>query len=216
MLSEEMNIEVYLSENGQKPDRKFHRRLRNELKIGEYTIYYRFLPPSNKLSILLFIIIFMGIYFLILFLIIRHILKPIRQLKKAFVHIAEGNLDKRVEKTSRDEFGELVVHFNAMASELQRMLKNRDQMITDVSHELRSPLARAKVSLAMIEDTEQSRNIRSDLDEMEQLTARLLDLYRMNEKVFKLKMAKSNLNIILEQVLGSISREELITYSPPP
>ena len=57
-----------------------------------------------------------------------------------------------VPSTSDDEFGALTDAFNLMAGRVREMVRARDQLLLDVSHELRSPLTRMKVALEMMPD----------------------------------------------------------------
>lgn len=76
--------------------------------------------------------------------------RPIQMLKGAFDQMAQGRLDVRLgDKIGRrqDELGELARHFDAMASRLAQLLGTQKQLLHDISHELRSPLARLGVAV---------------------------------------------------------------------
>lgn len=78
--------------------------------------------------------------------------RPIKMLKDAFDQMAQGRLEVRLgEKIGRrqDELGELARHFDAMASRLSQLLGTQKQLLHDISHELRSPLARLGVAVAL-------------------------------------------------------------------
>ena len=74
-------------------------------------------------------------------LISRRIAGPIKVLADASQRIAMGRCDERVNASSRDELGELGSSFNAMAAALEATEKRRSELIGDVAHELRTPLA---------------------------------------------------------------------------
>jgi signal transduction histidine kinase len=80
------------------------------------------------------------------------IISPLRQLKKATSAIAAGNLDERVNIRSQDEFGELGTTFNRMAESLATAETQRQHMVADVAHELRTPLAAVQATLEGIQD----------------------------------------------------------------
>ena len=210
-LSKAFNLEFTLSEQYKLNDdtgrpKGFHR----VYEVGPYTVSFQ--PGRNngrQYGMLLFIL-FLGIFFILLYFIIRKILKPIKDLQNVASQFSAGKLDIRIPGPGRDELGDLVKGFNSMAEDLERMLKNRDQLIMDVSHELRSPLARVKVALALLEEHPRMGVINNDLNEMEELTGRLLDFYRLGEDVFKLNMVKTDVGILLEQVMGSFDSSERI------
>lgn len=83
----------------------------------------------------------------LLYLLIRHLTKPLKLLSETTKTIAEGDYSNRVELNSRDEFGELAVNFNRMASvveqritDLSDMAEDKQRMVDNLAHELRTPL----------------------------------------------------------------------------
>ena len=87
---------------------------------------------------------------LVSFFLARSLTAPLEALRTATRRIAAGDLDARVAETTpqrRDEFGQLGADFNQMAARLQSMQQASRRLLRDVSHELRSPLARLSVAL---------------------------------------------------------------------
>jgi signal transduction histidine kinase len=82
----------------------------------------------------------------------RRILGPVEALTKAARRMERGDLSQRVAVQSRDEIGELARAFNAMAEGLQRLEKVRRNMVTDVAHELRTPLSNVRGYLEAFRD----------------------------------------------------------------
>lgn len=82
----------------------------------------------------------------------RYLTRPLRELGTAAQSLAKGQFDaKSLQKTAarRDELGELAQRFESMAEQVQALLDSQQQLLRDVSHELRSPLARLRVGLAL-------------------------------------------------------------------
>jgi two-component system OmpR family sensor kinase len=78
--------------------------------------------------------------------------RPIGELQAAVRQLASGHIDARVPaaiSNRRDELGALAADFNSMADQLQRLIDSREQLMQEMSHELRSPLARLQASLAL-------------------------------------------------------------------
>lgn len=71
----------------------------------------------------------------------RRVVAPVRAMTRASTRIADGRYGERVPVPSEDELGELAAHFNRMAETLQRVEERRRELIADVAHELRTPLA---------------------------------------------------------------------------
>lgn len=78
--------------------------------------------------------------------------KPIRQLKSAFAQAASGNLNYRLAPLMgkrNDELADLGRHFDAMATKLRFLMESQRRLLHDVSHELRSPIARLQASIGL-------------------------------------------------------------------
>jgi histidine kinase len=71
----------------------------------------------------------------------RRIVAPIHSMTRATARIADGRYGERVPVTSDDELGQLAMQFNRMAGILERVEQMRRDLVADVAHELRTPLA---------------------------------------------------------------------------
>lgn len=82
----------------------------------------------------------------------RHLSSPVGSLREATRNLSKGDLTARVGPPvarRRDEFGDLARDFDAMAGRLEALLVSQRRLLRDVSHELRSPLARLEVALEL-------------------------------------------------------------------
>lgn len=70
----------------------------------------------------------------------KNISKPIKEINKAAMDIAAGRFDQRMMITSTDEIGQLASSFNFMADSLERLEDARSSFVSDISHELRTPM----------------------------------------------------------------------------
>jgi signal transduction histidine kinase len=89
---------------------------------------------------------------LICYLLTRYLTRPILRMSNASRQLASGNLTARASpelERRRDELGELVHDFNQMAERIESLVNSQRQLISDISHELRSPLARLNVALGL-------------------------------------------------------------------
>ena len=77
-------------------------------------------------------------------------LKPLRWLKEGVERVSEGDLSTRVPVVRMDEIGQVGRAFNQMTGRVEQMLNDHDRLMADVSHELRSPLARMKLALELM------------------------------------------------------------------
>jgi len=110
----------------------------------------------------------------------RRVLSPLRDLSAGVAAMGQGKLEVDVPVKGKDELGALASSFNSMARRVQEMVASREQLLLDVSHELRSPMTRIKLALEMMEgDAAGRKSIADDLREMERLTSSLLDSARL-------------------------------------
>jgi len=162
-------------------DRSFERtkqgfvyRLKTE--DGEFLFFIakerRFHPALVTLLSLLTVILFIAWWTL------RRILHPVEQLESAFERVASGNLDERLVLRHPREFVKAADGFNAMVDRIKEMIVSRETMLHDVSHELRSPIARMKLSLQFLPETEERSSLEEDLRELEALIGTILETAR--------------------------------------
>jgi signal transduction histidine kinase len=111
----------------------------------------------------------------------RRLLRPVRLLDEGVERLSTGDLNAVVPVVTRDEFGALTETFNKMVGRVRQMIQARDQLLLDVSHELRSPLTRLKVALALLPEDENRAGMAGDLKEMEAMITELLELERIRE-----------------------------------
>lgn len=123
----------------------------------------------------------MATVFVAAYLIIRRALRPLRLLGAGVGALAEGRLDIAVPRQGDDELGLLTDAFNRMARRVHDMVRSRERLLRDVSHELRSPITRLKVALEMLPEGPQQRAMAADVVEMETMVAHLLELERLRE-----------------------------------
>ena len=111
----------------------------------------------------------------------RRLLRPVRLLDEGVGRMSSGDLNVAVPVVTHDEFGALTGAFNEMVGRVKQMIQARDQLLLDVSHELRSPLTRLKVALALLPEDENKAGMAGDLNEMEAMITELLELERIRE-----------------------------------
>jgi signal transduction histidine kinase len=109
-------------------------------------------------------------------------LRPLRWLKESVEKVSAGDLSTRVPVVRMDEVGQVARAFNHMTERVEDMLNDHDRLMADVSHELRSPLARIKVALEMIPPSSKREQIATDVREMEALTSALLERERIRNR----------------------------------
>ncbi len=177
-----------------------------EVELESDGTCYQFLLQSRKESIpyavelgislhLLYITVLLALIYLAL----RWQLKPLGLLHHSVLRVASGDLDFEIDSPRRDELGMLVRSFNAMRVEILEMLLAREQLLLDVSHEFRSPLTRMKVSLEMMEGSDERDNLISDIAELETMITELLESARIQSPHGGLEMRHTDITALLEE-----------------
>lgn len=139
------------------------------------------------------------------------ILKPLLDINLAANRLAKGEVERRVEVSTRDEIGELAESFNIMAESLEKVDKNRKDFISNVSHELRSPITSIKGFIAAILDGVVPKDkekyylniVYDEIRRLARLVNDLLDLSSMEAGKFKLNIEEIDINSILRLCLAN-------------
>ncbi len=119
-------------------------------------------------------------------ILVWYVNRPIQRLRNGFRKLAEGQLSTRLGPAMgrrRDEIADLANDFDRMAERLQQLVLARDQLLHDVSHELRSPLARLNLAVVLAgQDAAAPRaplqRIESEVERLDGLVGELLSLSR--------------------------------------
>ncbi len=106
--------------------------------------------PEQKFLIGLLPVLIAGI--IMVFLLTAFISRPLRRLHNAVSAMASGNLASRVKISNNDELGDLGRSFNHMADSLERLIQGNRELMSNVSHQLRTPLTRMGLSLELLHD----------------------------------------------------------------
>ncbi|MEH7336191.1 HAMP domain-containing sensor histidine kinase [Neobacillus drentensis] len=159
-------------------------------------------------------------FILCFYLITKRKMKEIEELALGLMEIAKGNLHYRIREKSSDELGSLAANINYMAFELNEMIerqrqteKLKDELITNVSHDLRTPLTSIMGYLRLVKD-HQFKN-KTQLDEyvdiaygkseqLKKLIEDLFDFTRLTYEGVQLKKEKVSLNQMLRQLLDEL------------
>jgi two-component system sensor histidine kinase CpxA len=120
----------------------------------------------------------------------QHITKPLNRLHESALRIAGGDLSARADVQGKDEIGRLGLAFNSMAETVERMIRAGKELTANVSHELRSPLARIRVAGECLKDSvargdtsdsaELLEGMWEDIAEADQLIGRILDYSKLD------------------------------------
>ena len=134
----------------------------------------------------------MGLAFLLISLacwwIARMVSRPLRHMEGTARAIAGGDTGLRVAgriARRRDEVGQLATAFNGMTDRLCQLLDRQNQLLRDISHDLRTPLARQRVAIELASDSGADEALMTSIlrqnERLETMTGQILTLYRVSE-----------------------------------
>ncbi len=144
----------------------------------------------------------------------RKILRPVEELTEAARRMAAGGLDHRVRVTSRDEVGALGLAFNQMAESLERQERLRRQMVTDVAHDLRTPLTNIRGQIEAMQDglvdpgPEVLASLHEEVMFLSRLVSDLQDLSLVEAGKLRLELQPFHVGEEIERVVQALPPEE--------
>ena len=113
-----------------------------------------FVPPEWQrgvglavLLVILFLAVAAGAY-----PVVRRLTRRLEALKQGVERFGAGNLRQRVEVSGRDEVAAVAASFNQAAGKVEALVQSHQSLLANASHELRSPLARMKMAVSMLDD----------------------------------------------------------------
>ena len=138
--------------------------------------------------------------FLAIYFILRTQLKPIKALQEGVREIGEGNLDFAIDINKVDELGQLALSFNHMTKQVRELILARDQLLLDVSHELRSPLTRMLVAIEFLQENNIKQTLSRNIKSMEAMVSEILESERLNSPHGGLHFERLNIVDLLTEV----------------
>ncbi len=113
------------------------------------------------------------------YLAVRRILKPLQPISAGVAAYGAGDFSRVIRVERPDELGALAERINGMATNLSGMLDAKRTLLLAISHELRSPLTRARVNAELLDDSPERQALMRDLAEMGDLISSLLESERL-------------------------------------
>lgn len=168
-----------------------------------------FYKPERAITLL---ILFISVVLVLLYFLLRALFKPLKELSGAVRQIGDGNYNVKLPVKRNDELGELAMSLNEMSEKISTSLKAKEQLLIDVSHELRSPLTRIKLGLEIDSSKEK---IEEDVLEMEKMVTGLLENYRSDSDFNSVKPERTDITELLEETIAEYDQPERLAFNSP-
>lgn len=177
---------------------------------------------DGTLILLFCIAVALILAFVLSVLLARHFIRPLQRIGGAAEKIMEGDYSARTGVRQNDEIGALAsnidglfVQLSNVEEERRRLDKMRQDFVSNISHELRTPVTVLKGSLEVLEEglitdpeemQEYFRQMSSDTAHLQRLVNDLLELSRLQNTNFKIEKAELNLTDIVKEAVRSMQR----------
>jgi signal transduction histidine kinase len=124
----------------------------------------------------------LAIFSLLCYLLARHLTSPLREMQKTIERFGKGDFSARVNSRRGDELGQLARTVDQMAERIDLLLKSQKRLLQDISHELRSPLARLGVAVELArgggDATTALNRVEREADRLNTLVGELIQVTR--------------------------------------
>lgn len=160
-----------------------------------WTVWHGHAPAVMGLLVMVAAVVGSALWFL------RRHLQPLAGLHDGVEAVARGDFETQVPVVRNDEIGRVAEAFNEMTGRVGAMIDDRERLLADVSHELRSPLARIKVALELLPAGDKRDGIARDVREMEQLIAALLEREALRSRAGRLEPERVDLSELLREAV---------------
>ena len=184
-----------------------------DLKLKYKNGYFQFFIPRERLTttpVRLFalwitlpavLVIFIAILFL------KNQTRPITKLAEASEKFGKGEDVEDYRPSGALEIRKAGLEFDRMRKRILRHLNQRSEMLSGISHDLRTPLTRIKLQLAFIKDKEITNKLSRDVDEMEKMLNEYLQFSRSN---FTEKSEKFNLSELIMSIVKKYENKNIL------
>ena len=211
-------------------DRTLRRELKSKFNLGQYWFsttnykelidlrikyqdgYFKFLVPKDRLTsssarifglwitVPAFIMVIISLIFL------KNQTRPITALAKAAEKFGKGEEIEEFKPSGASEIRQAGLEFDRMRKRILRHLNQRSEMLSGISHDLRTPLTRMKLQTAFIKDQDISSKLVDDIDEMEKM---LNEYLQFTSSTYLEKDELFNLSELLQEIINKYNNHNI-------
>ena len=189
-----------------------------DLRIKYQKGYFKFLVPKDRvtsssarifalwITVPAMIVVFISLIFL------KNQTRPISNLAKAAERFGRGEEIEEFKPSGASEIRQAGYEFDRMRKRIIRHLTQRSEMLSGISHDLRTPLTRMKLQIAFIKDKELAAKLAEDINEMEKM---LNEYLQFTKTSFQEKDEMFNLTELISQITEKYNNENISTKLMP-
>ena len=173
------------------------------------------IAPSSVRIFVLWLTVPSLLLILIALIFLKNQTRPLVKLSKAAERFGKGEIVEDLRPSGALEIRKATYEFDRMMKRINRHLAQRSEMLSGISHDLRTPLTRLKLQLALMEQKDQAEKMTSDIDEMEKM---LNDYLQYAKSQAEENSTKINVNEMIEKIINKydlnkfkITSNEIVT-----
>ena len=188
-----------------------------DLRIKYQSGYFKFLVPKDRVTsssariFALWITVPALIMVLISLIFLKNQTRPITNLAKAAERFGKGEEIEEFKPSGAAEIRQAGYEFDKMRKRIIRHLNQRSEMLSGISHDLRTPLTRMKLQIAFIKDKELENRLTEDINEMEKM---LNEYLQFTSSSYLEKNEKFNLSKLIDQIVKKYDNNNISTDLP--
>jgi two-component system sensor histidine kinase CpxA len=188
-------------------------------------------PPLSvhRIPLWLRITITVTISFFLLWLLAKSLSKPLLKIQQAANNLGNGKLNTRVTELDQrhDELGQLAKSFNQMAEKLENSMNAQQRLLGDVSHELRSPMTRLQLAIALAHKSKNSPDelekyllrCESEINRLDGMLENVIALSRLENTMPSINKMPVNIHKLLDDLVTDAqflaNEKNIIIHNPP-
>jgi signal transduction histidine kinase len=181
---------------------------------GERTVFHAFLPEGESLlrdAVLIYLCILLIVALLIAGFLIKKTIVPLERLAQAADEIATGTATIKLAEQGPEEISKAARAFNQMQERIQRLLRAQTDMLTAISHDLRSAVTRLHLRTELLANEEERQAMLRVVQDMGSMIQSMLDFVRGQDPSEPLK--KVDLHTLVESLCEDMASEgHALTY----
>tara|TARA_S200000501_G_scaffold372440_1_gene417464 strand:+ start:1124 stop:2443 length:1320 start_codon:yes stop_codon:yes gene_type:complete len=183
-----------------------------DLRIKYKSGYFKFLVPRDRVSSSsarlfgLWITLPALIMVLISLIFLKNQTRPITALARAAERFGKGEQIEEFKPSGAAEIRQAGLEFDRMRKRINRHLNQRSEMLSGISHDLRTPLTRMKLQTAFIKDKELSLKLTEDINEMEKMLNEYLQFTSLS---YKEKDELFNISLLIEEIIEKYDNKNI-------
>lgn len=162
-------------------DKKVEAYIKQSNSIIKFTFSQSRIESSSTIVFIFWLILVSAIFYALAIIFSRNQISPITNLAKVMEKFGKGQKSSELTPKGAHEVRVVTIAFNKMIKRIEKFITQRTLMLAGISHDLRTPLTRIKLSLAMLEN-KKGESIANDVKEMEEMINSYLDFTRNEEE----------------------------------